>query len=731
MLEFARLRPCPRWFTAFIVVVAIGSLEARIASSASAQGPRRYELVSPADKNGGDVMPYSPRTRASSDGDTVGFASLVGFGDPHGSGIAVEYLAERMAGLGRWVTHALTPPVPNGSLNVRAAAGDTFFDGDFSADFERAVLFSPGRVQGVTGDDNVADVANLYVRDDLRTAGPGRYEVVTGCPACDGGAPLPAISSVPAILQAYLPKFVGATADMTHIVFSSIQPLTTDTPAQSPFCGPENAFLPTPSKAFCVAHLYEWHNGQVQLVGVLPNGTPADASFAGIANPSNSLTYVPHAVSDGRDGHVRIVFVQPTDDTGLTVSQHPDLLGVFTLANSQAGNVFLRADGGQTIQLNESERDPRNADAFAPAQYLDASEDGTRIFFASNQALTDDAQPGTRGLYMYDASKPASASDNLTLINDTGSLNGVLGVSDDGRYVYYFDAGEIMMWHDGTTRDVGVGSAPQFVDNAISEGQYGNILNQSRVTPDGRHLLFIDNQAPRAGGYDHGVCPSFGCQEMYVYNADTDQVVCASCNPRGTAATVDASVVGDALHGGAVVTSYLNRGITDDGSEVFFSTSEALVPGDTNGRTDAYEYDVDTGKLTLISTGFDSDDSYYVDSSASGRDVFFVTRQRLVGWDRDNAYDLYDARVGGGLPEPPATLPLCSGGTCQGTPAAAPAASQPTSSAFHGAGNVRSHLRKRSPKKACRRGYVKRTVRGKRKCVKRRARHAHAKRSHS
>jgi hypothetical protein len=152
------------------------------------------------------------------------------------------------------------------------------------------------------------------------------------------------------------------------------------------------------------------------------------------------------------------------------------------------------------------------------------------------------------------------------------------------------------------------------------------------------------------------------------------------------------------------------------------------MPQDTNGRSDAYEYDMPSGTLSLISTGKDNSDSFSLDTSTTGRDVFFATRERLVGWDRDNAYDLYDARIGGGLPEPPPTPPSCSGGTCQGAPPVPPPAPAGASAGFHGAGDARGVVRPRSHRRRCRRGSVKRRVRGKRRCVKHRVRHARVKR---
>jgi hypothetical protein len=103
-----------------------------------------------------------------------------------------------------------------------------------------------------------------------------------------------------------------------------------------------------------------------------------------------------------------------------------------------------------------------------------------------------------------------------------------------------------------------------------------------------------------------------------------------------------------------------------NGTRVFFSTGEALVADDSNGRVDAYEYDATTGTVHLLSTGKDASDSYFMDASSGGEDAFILTRQQLVGWDTDQNYDIYDVRVDGGFPEPVAPVPTCSGDGCRG-----------------------------------------------------------------
>ena len=87
-----------------------------------------------------------------------------------------------------------------------------------------------------------------------------------------------------------------------------------------------------------------------------------------------------------------------------------------------------------------------------------------------------------------------------------------------------------------------------------------------------------------------------------------------------------------------------------------------------------------------------------MDASATGNDVFFVTRQQLVPQDGDGGFDLYDARVNGGFPVPPSTPP-CSGDGCK--PGATPPPSSPSqgTSTFSGPGNPKPPAAPK-PKKA-------------------------------
>jgi hypothetical protein len=335
---------------------------------------------------------------------------------------------------------------------------------------------------------------------------------------------------------------------------------------------------------------------------------------------------------------------------------------------------------------------------------------------------------------------------NLTLIGP--GAGGVFGASEDGHRVYFAAGSDVTLWQDadGTPG----GSLAHVATLPLSDIQgrefpgldvYWNSSVQpvSRVTPDGRFLLFEASDGsslpPR---YQHGPCAGNAitggagtCAEAYVYRADSStpgepDIVCASCNLAAPGAPGDTFPNVRTRTGVALTASHLPRALTDDGRRVFFNTTEALDPADTNGVVDVYEYDVPSGQAHLISSGTDPNDAYLMDASANGNDVFFVTRARLVGWDTDQAYDVYDARVGGGFPEPVPTM-SCAGAACRGQAPAAPGLATLGSSVSRGLGDLTRRLHRRAAGKKCRRGRVKRRIRGKVRCVKRRhpaARHA-------
>jgi len=663
---------------------------------------------------------------------------LTPFGDALGSGIASEYISQRTGqpGTTGWSTHGIIPQV--NPLTPATLTKDTLYLGEFASDLSAGVIHS---YTPLTSDPNVATVSNLYLRTDTRDEGTGSYTLLSACPGCSQPLSDP--------LGLYHPQVAATTFDMGHVLFEASARLTSDAPPPSFFC----TLL-----GICTPDLYEWDHGTLRFVGILPDGSAAPISIAGMGATQNHYT----ASAISADGS-KIFFTVPSS------------------ASVTNGGLYMRRDHATTVQLNASERtdcvdhdpctgapepDPAGSQ---PAQFQAISADGRKVFFTSAEELTDTAGGD---LYVYDTTLPVGDpnhiqhvyADNQPVDGSTPTTS-VLGTSADGSYVYFTDQSALLpgqaalpdaapvglyIWHNGVVSFLGS------VDSSSTNGLDGNWASGeapgARVTPDGRTLLFTSHEGAGLAGYDHGTsCGALTsgapCAELYVYKADSGRLpMCVSCGPPGTVATANAifNVREDA--GGAKDTSHLNHPLTDDGDHVFFETGERLVPEDVDGKhTDVYEWTVlgsggcqtmsanfrasADGCLSLISSGQSSDDSHFLDATPSGHDVFFTTSQALVGWDTDNNYDLYDARVGGGFPGPVAATPECTGEACQGLIGGPPASFGPaTSSDFHGSGNVLPVVDAKKPVKKCAKGKVRKRVHGKVKCVKK-PKHKKAKRA--
>jgi hypothetical protein len=216
---------------------------------------------------------------------------------------------------------------------------------------------------------------------------------------------------------------------------------------------------------------------------------------------------------------------------------------------------------------------------------------------------------------------------------------------------------------------------------------------------------------------------------MYVYSIVTHTLACVSCNPSGAPPTGNVEDIYLVSGGGEAVTGHLGRVISDDGRRVFFNSPDPLVPEDVNGKLDVYEYDVSTGRVGLISSGTSASDSYFLETTPDGSDALFATRQQLVGWDKDSNYDVYDARIGGGFPEPPPVPPVCGGEECRPALTSTALLVPPASMFADSAGNTSASTVKATVK--CRAGSVRKRIRGKSVCVKRKTRKAGRRARHS
>lgn len=639
---------------------------------------RAFEMASPPEKNSGEVaVPGGPGglvglsvrpLQASATGEAIAYPSFTSFGDAQSAPAASTYMSSR--GAAGWITANITPP------NQEGLTKDPFrgFSPDlsFAAVVQKEPKLDPDAVEGFE---------NLYLRD-----GDGGIRALT--------------TETPRASGIYCVSFAGASSDFDRVIFVATGALTTDAPE-----------VPFPA-----TNLYEWHEGELSLVNVLPGGTPA--------TPTNSTAFgAPNSNCEMNRAIVRNAI-------------SADGSRIFW---TSGGDLFARLDGTETIQLDATQGGPGPAGG---GRFWAASDDGSKVFFTSPNALTPDANPGGfEDLYLYDfdAAPGAELTDisvDLTPGTDPPNVRGVLGASEDGSRVYFVAdgvldegavAGEpnLYLWQADTglrfietlaQGDAGLGNEWGLVRlsgaSQVALGFFSGVPESqtARVTPDGRHLAFMSTAS--LTGYDN-VSQESGepVSQVYLYDAQEDELVCASCNP------ANARPIGFSELPVWITPYEQPRYLSDDGGRLFFLSFDRLALRDTNGRQDVYEFeregvgscgedsetfsDASGGCLFLISPGNSGDHSFLLDASADGRDVFISSRERLFGADEDERYDVYDARVGGGFPPPAPPPPICVGEACRPIQAA-PCMSFPASAGSPGDGNARpGNL-------PCRRGQVRR-----------------------
>lgn len=117
-------------------------------------------------------------------------------------------------------------------------------------------------------------------------------------------------------------------------------------------------------------------------------------------------------------------------------------------------------------------------------------------------------------------------------------------------------------------------------------------------------------------------------------------------------------------------TRFYALAMSADGSRVVFTSEDALTPQALRGITNIYE--AHDGHVGLISDGHDVlTESGHTTTSLigideSGSDVFFTTADALVPQDTDAQVDIYDARIDGGFAPVPEPVP-CSPAACRGS----------------------------------------------------------------
>ncbi|HYP55738.1 MAG TPA: hypothetical protein VEQ41_05475 [Solirubrobacterales bacterium] len=687
----------------------------RIGPGADLPDCRAYELVSPLDKGSADVALGIGRNgvsyllfeanKSADSGERFTFSAATGFGDAQSAPFTSQYLAGRKEG--GWNSNAISAPRTEPGVASDFNFGPEFLG--FTEDLCRGWL----RLYSVAPlvPEAVAKYPNLYRRENC--VEPPKFVAMTT------DAPPNRTS------EQYVSLLIkGFSEDGSHTIFTVPGKLDD---APEPGAGEELLYEHTPAES----------PEDLRFVCYLPSGESiSEACSAGTSVMSGSFDFssVRNAIS--ADGSR--IFWTAYEAGSVT---------------SRPGRIFVRIDGNETVAISEAISPGPDSD---PAFFWTAADDGSKAIFSfvsgdrKGELYEFDVDTETATLIADGVEGPMGASEDASRLYfaSTEDLDGTGPAAAGAHNLYFYEAnpggglGSYQFVMALTTQDVSLvasaASAPPMRPVVFDPAS-----RAARITSDGLHATFVSRVSPTPTGYDNRDIESGqAAAEVYRYDAGAGDLRCVSCNPTGArpVAEVSGAVMAAARIQGWEVNNHAPRVITDDGSRIFFESHEALVPRDSNGTWDVYQWE-EPGKggpggcteekatfseksggcVDLLSSGQSAARSLFLDADPSGNNVFIATQSSLVGQDY-GLNDVYVARVGGGFPEP---VPPgdCEGAACQSPPPPPPLRT-PASEAFQGPGNETGKPKARR----CPKGKRRVTRKGKARCVKKRSSRANKQR---
>jgi hypothetical protein len=429
-----------------------------------------------------------------------------------------------------------------------------------------------------------------------------------------------------------------------------------------------------------------------------------------------TVNEVVDAVYERTPTGVEVVSLLPGDETP------PEGSSTFYRGTSYDGSsVVFNVDG--TMYVRHDGITKEVVTSFEPQEitYEGTSRDGTKVFYLHG------GSEGSYGgeLFVYDYVTGETTQVGSAL--DTRVVN----ISTDGSTVYFESteqidgegsAGEanVYAWKGGDVKFVGtLDPADLDLSSSLASGSYGLIhwaggigipeqANSQGLggdpsrTADGS--VFIFESHANLTMYD-----SDGHVEIYRYVVATGSLTCVSCNGSGAPAVSDAVLQGNGPASPAAELVEVHN-LSEDGKTVFFMSGDALVPEDSDGVQDVYEWK--EGTVSLISSGRSTGGKNWLyAASDDGEDVIFQSTDILVSEKHDETPAFYDAKVNGGFV--PVVTPVPSGEeSCQGSATPPRGEASIGSRDFVGPTNRKVHKPgcKKKQKKHCKRRHSHKSV---------------------
>jgi hypothetical protein len=618
---------------------------------------RAYELISPTEKNGGEVYPANPQKascgreckpgvtseafpmQSTADGEAVVYE-----GDPfspsEGPVRDNQYIARRTAS--GWQTTLLSPIRQGGGEEQGFKAFDSGLTRTLLS--QRAPSLSP---------EAPGEYSNLYTQS---TTAPSVFDPLLSAEAPNRPATGP---------EGLRLSYAGSSDDLSRVFFEANDALTGETPF-----APEAIDGGAKKK-----NLYEWAEGGLRLVNVAP-GNVATAPGASLgAGNANAIS------GDGS----RVYW------------------------SDEAGQLYVRENAEATKEIPD------------PGKFLAASTDGSKVLLENGhlydlqtEAITDltEGKGGFEGILGQSDDLSHLYFADTEVLDETPNAQGNSAEAGKSN-IYAWDGGANT--YVATLLPVDIKSswarlASLRTAEASPDGRWLAFLAETSLTgyDNVGACLYDPSQQKNVN--------SAPCQEVFLYDSATSTLTCTSCSPSGAQPLGESSLprIGRAFGSTSLPQP---RYLTNQG-RLYFDSADSLVLADTNeGVEDVYQYEPDGigsctregGCVALISAGREDVDSNFLAIDGTAKNVFFTSRDQLVLKDHDELIDLYVAREGGGSPsETEISRGECQGEACQPL-VAAPNDPTPASASFEGAGNIEAKktTAKKSKKKAHKKPHAK------------------------
>jgi Tol biopolymer transport system component len=291
------------------------------------------------------------------------------------------------------------------------------------------------------------------------------------------------------------------------------------------------------------------------------------------------------------------------------------------------------APGQTTILVSAT---PAGAEAHGGCIYPAISADGRYVAFMST---ADNLVPGVNGsaieIIVHDCETGANSLASVNAQGAQGDISSFLpGISANGRYVVFESGADNLV--PGDTNDA--------VDVFVYDRQTGVTTRVSVDSSGAQQIVDPSANSPWPTISADGRYAAFTSAGINLVAGDTNGVSDAFVHDLQTGTTTRVSVDSSGLQGNGAC-GY--AAISADGRYVaFHSDADNLVPGDTNGVTDVFLHDLQTGTTTRVSvdsSGVQGNDvSDHPSISADGRFVAFTSQAtNLVPNDTNGAWDVF------------------------------------------------------------------------------------------